>query len=708
MMNDTSINNNNEESLKSLPFWNSDLDVEDRVEDLLSRLTLEEKIDLMAGRMIYWMSSIKRLGIPTFKTTDGPHGVGSGIFFLKKMTYFPVAICRTATWNLDLSKKFGEALAEETRAVGRHMILAPGINIQRTPLCGRNFEYQTEDPYLNSRTAVAVVKGIQSKRISCCVKHLAANNQEFNRFRVNSVVSERALHEIYYPAFKAAVEEADAWSFMACYNQLNGIYGCEHYELLRETLMKKWGFRGFVVSDWFATRFTRTGPCIKAGLSLEMPKAICYKEKKIKESLENGECTEDEFNDNVKRLLRVMFLTGLFDEEDKVPPGSRNTPEHQVIAKKIAEEGIVLLKNENKMLPIDTSIVKKIAITGPNAKEKMGWGGGSGSVRADYEITPYKGIKSHCKEKNIKTTRSVSKADLVILVVGLDHGKHMDRENKDRLLLELPTEQVELIHETLEENPNTVIVCVNGSPIGMNGWEDKAPAILEAWYAGAEAGNAIANILFGDVNPSGKLPITFPQTLADSPAHQSYETYPGLKSWDDIEEGDLEVLRSNRGMTIMADDRDKVYYKEGVFVGYRYFDHHTIEPLFPFGHGLSYTSFTYENLTISKPTIAANEKLEISMDLKNTGKRAGAEVVQLYIRDVESSVERPPKELKGFKKVFLEPNQKETLSFEINPQDLAYYSEEKSQWIVENGEFNVLIGSSSKDIRLEGSFQYTS
>ncbi len=697
-----------EESLKDLPFMDPNLDIEKRIDNLLSRLTLDEKISLCSGKRFFWTKPVKRLGIPSFKMTDGPHGVGSGILFLKKMMYFPVAICRTATWNLELSKQFGEALGEEVRSVGYHMILAPGINIQRTPLCGRTFEYQTEDPYLNAKTAVAVVKGVQSKRVGTCIKHFAANNQEYNRFKVSTEVSRRALEEIYYPAFKAAVEEGDAWSVMACYNRLNGTFGCEHYELIRETLINKWGFRGFVVSDWFATRFTRTTECIKAGLTLEMPVAKVYKDKKIKEGLQNGDFTEKELDDNLRRLLRVMFLAGLFDDPESLPIGCRNTPEHKEIARKIAEEGIVLLKNDDNILPLDPSSVKKIAVLGPNANKKMAFGGGSSMVRAKYEITPYKGLKAKCKELKIKLTKSPAKADVVIIFAGLNHGKFMDRENKDRLYLELPKKQIKLIKETAKINPNIIVVLINGSPVAMDDWINEVPAIIEAWYAGAESGNAIASILFGDVNPSGKLPITFPKKLSDSPAHKDFRTYPGLKDWSSAKEGDIIALRKNKGMVIFTDDDDKVYYDEGIYVGYRHFDKNNIEPLFPFGHGLSYTTFDYKNLKLSSNSIKQDEKLTISLDITNSGNRAGAEVVQLYIQDVECSIDRPVKELKGFEKIFLEPGQTQKVEFEVGTDELSFFDEDTESWKVEPGKFKVLIGSSSRDIRLEGEFEYIS
>ena len=699
--------------LLNLPYFNSNVELEKRVEDLLGRLTLDEKIKLISGRRSFQVPPIKRLGIPPFRMTDGPKGVGTGIYLRKKLSYFPVPIGRTATWNPELSERFGVAVAEEVRAVGVHMLLAPGINIIRTPLCGRNFEYQTEDPYLNKVSAVAMVKGVQSQRIAACVKHYAVNNQEFNRFKVSSQVNERTLHEIYLPAFEATVKEADAWSFMASYNRINGIFGCEHEELVRNTLMDDWGFRGFLVSDWFATRYTNTIQCMKAGLTLEMPgniklalrknQAFCYNHEKIMQVIEDGTLSEKLLDDNLKRILRVMFLVGLFDDPNTLPQGKMSVPEHHAVAREIAEESIVLLKNQNELLPLNIDHIKKLAVIGPNSNKKHSFGGGSAIVRAKYEITPLKGIKSKCKGK-VKIISKPEKADAVILVVGLSHKKFYDSENVDKLILELPSEQIELINETVKKNPKTIIILINGSPISMDGWLENVPAVLEAWYPGMEGGNAIANIIFGDVNPSGKLPVTFPKSLVDSPAHESYKTYPGIKTWKDIKEGDVEV--EDEQIRIKYGHGDKVHYDEGVFVGYRHFDTKNIEPLFPFGHGLSYTNFKYDNLKISKEAVSGEENFTVSVDISNSGNRAGAEVAQLYVQDVESSVERPLKELKGFNKVKLEPGAIETISFELGKKDLSFYDIKSGSWIAEKGQFNILVGSSSRDIRLEGKIEY--
>ncbi len=676
------------------PFMNPQLDLEERLEDLLGRLTLEEKFKIITGRFTaFHTRPIRRLGVKPFIMTDGPHGlagIGAVIAGLKKGTYFPVAVCRCATWNPALSEEFGKALASETRDIGYHMILAPGINIHRTPLCGRTFEYQTEDPYLNKKTAVAMVKGVQSQRIAVCVKHYACNNQEINRFTVNAVVSERALQEIYLPAFAASVREADAWSFMACYNQLNGAYGCESEDLIRKRLMGEWGFRGFVVSDWGATRNIEiTANCVNAGLSLEMPWKNVYKKKKLEAALEAGDFTEETLNDNIRRLLRVMFLTGLFDEASSLPKGGRNLAAHQAIARKIAEEGIVLLKNDTNLLPLDLKGISKLAVIGPNAKKKMASGGGSSFVRAIYEVTPQKGLEAKCKEA-IEITVQPAEADAVIIFAGLNHKKHFDAENSDRLNIQLPDDQVELINQAVKENPKTVVVLICGSPIAMDPWLENVPAVVQAWYAGSEAGNVIADIIFGDVNPSGKLPTTFPKKLEDSPAHQSEETYPGVKILN--KQGEIKD--------------EIVYYKEGIFVGYRYFDKRGIEPLFPFGHGLSYTSFEYSNLKIDPSQMAIADTITVTVDIKNIGERSGAEVVQLYLEDVESSVERPPKELKGFQKVFLEPGEKKTITLTFDQTALSFYDETEGGWKAEKGIFRVHIGSSSRDIRLQDEFEY--
>ncbi|MHA2037564.1 MAG: beta-glucosidase [Promethearchaeota archaeon] len=667
--------------LSSLPFMNRSIKLEERVEDLLDRLTLHEKFRLLSGRKRWHTRRIRRLGIKPFTMFDGPHGVRPDRDGKIKTTYFPSAICRAATWNVELSNKFGTAIAQEIRDVGAHMLLAPGINIQRTPMCGRTFEYQTEDPYLNKELAVAVVKGVQSQRVAACIKHFICNNQETNRHTSSSEVSERSLQEIYYPAFKGAVEEADAWSIMSCYNKINGTYGSENEHLLKKVLMDNWGFRGFVVSDWWATKdATNTESCLNAGLSLEMPVPIVYNTFQLSQAYKEKKFSEESLNNNIRRILRVMFLVGLFDEESTLLKGSRNTPEHQALAREIAEEGIVLLKNEGKLLPINTKKIEKIAIIGPTVSKKTYLGGGSSDNFPPYEIKPIVGIKEKCKGK-VEIIKSSSEAEITVLFVGLRHQEGMDREGEDKSSFFLPEDQISLITKTVKENPNTIVVLTGGSPVSMINWIDKVPAVIQAWYGGMEAGNAIANILFGDVNPSGKLPITFPKALSDSPAHVSEGTYPG-------------------------DENLNVFYEEGIFVGYRHFDTKEIKPLFPFGHGLSYTKFTYENLKLSKEKLTEDEKLIITLEITNSGDVFGAEIIQLYIRDLQSSVERPLKELKGFRKIGLQSGEKSTVSFEIIKEDLSFFDETIGNWVAEMGEFEVLIGSSSKDIKLRSNFEY--
>jgi len=671
--------NLSDSELLKLPFMDSNLDIEKRVDDLLGRLTLKEKFTLSSGIKAWYTQPIERLGIKSFAMHDGPHGLRVDTQGKTKATYFPSAICRAASWNPDLSEKFGVAIAQEVRDVGAHMLLAPGINIQRTPMCGRTFEYQTEDPYLNKKLAVAVVKGIQSQKIAACIKHFICNNQEANRFTVDTIVSERALQEIYYPAFKAAVIESEVWSIMSCYNKVNGIYGSEHKHLLKDVLMNEWGFIGFVVSDWGATRFiTSTASCVNAGLTLEMPLAIRYDIEILSKAHEEQKFTEEILNDNIKRLLRVMFLVGLFDDKSTLPKGSRNTPEHQTLAREIAEEGIVLLKNEASLLPLKIEQIKKIAVIGPTAKKRTYLGAGSSTNFPPYEIKPIDGMVEKC-EGRIEITNIPSEAEITVIFAGLRHKKGMDVESEDKTSFKLPEEQITLINDTVKKNPNTIVVLTGGSPISMIEWIDNVPVVVQAWYGGMEAGRAIAHILFGDINPSGKLPVTFPKNLTDSPAHVSKSTYPG---------------------------DEKVFYEEDIFVGYRHFDTKDIEPLFPFGHGLSYTKFTYENFKSSHVKMSAEEKCHISLDVTNTGEWFGKEVIQLYIQDVECSAERPNRELKGFKKIELKPNEKKSVTFEITKEDLSFFDEKTNEWKAEKGKFNILIGSSSRDIRLRGDIEY--
>jgi beta-glucosidase len=679
--------------------------IEDRVKDLLSRLTLDEKIKLLAGNRFFQTHSIKRLDIKPFKMTDGPLGVSAHSSLLKRNTLFPGGISLASSWNRDLAKEFGKAVGDEVRATGRHALLAPGMNIDRSPLNGRTFEYFSEDPYLTKEVAIPFVKGIQSKGIAACIKHYFANNQELDRFTISSEIEERTLHEIYLRAYKQVIEEADPWMLMTSYNKVNGKYVFADKSLLNDFL-HKWNFSGFVVSDW--SSLARSDPpvltsdCVKAGLTLEMPKADKYHPEQLKNALRDGKITEKDLDSLLTNLLRVMFRVGLFNDKKTVPKGYRNTKQHQKLARQIAEESIVLLKNEKDILPLDSEKINTLAIIGPNSKKKFGgllYGGSSG-VKPPYEITVFKGIKEKCGSE-IQLTNDLSSSDYVIIVAGLNHDNNRqltgggrdkktkevlyghDSEGTDRSQLELPEEQIRLIKETIKINPNVIVVLLNGSPLSMSDWLDEVPVVLEAWYPGMEGGRAIANILFGEISPSGKLPITFPNKIKDSPAHQSTRTFPG--------------------------ENLKVFYEEGIFVGYRYFDQQGINPQFPFGFGLTYTSFSYSQLALNKSKITDDDdEIGLSVTVTNTGERSGSEVVQVFFQQIESSVERPPKELIGFEKVHLSPQESKIVSISINPKDLAFYDVKKGLWKLEKSSFKLMVGSSSRDIHLDATFEYLS
>ncbi len=660
------------------PYYNETFDVEERIDLIMKKLQLFDKFKLLSGRHFsLWVTKpILRLKIPSLGMTDGPNGVAFHSS-LKKNTKFPNSKCLSSTWNRELAKEYGIAIAKEVRASKRHILLAPGINIDRTPMNGRTFEYFSEDPYLTREIGSPFVEGIQSQRIGACLKHYVANNQETNRFTMNSVVDERTLHEIYLRAFRDIVLRSNPWVVMGSYNKINGIRGCAHKELLRDTLMDKWGFKGYVVTDWFATRgITKPEDCIKAGLSLEMPIPIAYKMFQLRKAYKQGKFTIEELDDVVRRLLRVMFYVGLFDNPESIPQGERNTTEIQNVARRIAEEGIILLKNENEILPLDIDEVKTIAVLGPNKAKKFGklLYGGSAAVISPYEITPEEGLKKKLEGK-VEFTEDRMIADYCIIFAGLDHSRGMDCESIDRDNFELPEEQIQLIKETVNINPNTIVVLLTGSPVPMIQWIDNVPAIVEAWYPGMEGGLAIADILFGDINPSGKLPITFPKELSDSPAHKSEKTFPG--------------------------DGENVLYEEGLFVGYRHFDQQQIEPQFPFGYGLSYTSFEYSNLKLANNLISKDRPVTISIDLTNTGERAGSEIVQLYISANESPIIRPPKELKNFTKVHLEPSETKTVDLQVSLSDLIHYDSRIHNWTYGVGTYTVRIGSSSHDIKFE-------
>ncbi|MCK5239142.1 MAG: glycoside hydrolase family 3 C-terminal domain-containing protein [Candidatus Thorarchaeota archaeon] len=660
----------------------TEFDVNAQADDLISRLTLKEKFQLLTSqgrRRIYSTKPIKRVSIPSFKMTDGPLGVARHSGGFNKGTRFPATISLAATWNRNLANQMGVAIAREVRAVGRHMLLAPGINIHRTPLCGRTFEYFSEDPYLTKELAIPIVRGIQGEGIGACIKHYAANNQEIDRRSSSSEVDERTLHEIYLKAFEEVVKEADPWAVMSAYNKINGVYGCENQYLLRDVLMNRWGFKGFVMTDWFASRTVETTEgCINAGLSLEMPWPNKYRVKSLQLAYDSEKFSIATLDDLVRRFLRVMFLTGALAQPQELPIGAVNTLEHQKLARRIGEEGTVLLKNEGNLLPLDIAKLKTIALLGPNLKKKFGriLSGGSSAVVPPYEITPLEGMKEKLKEK-AKIVSNPAEADLAIVFAGLNHSKGMDSETYDRQQLELPDDQVRLIQTTAEATPNTIVVLIAGSPIGMDEWLDMVPVVLLPWYSGMEGGRVIANILFGDVSPSGKLPITFPRVLSDSPAHNSGSprTYPG-------------------------DDENKVHYEERLLVGYRWFDEMDIEPLFPFGYGQSYTSFEIGNVNLESNVLSSpKEAITVNVDVTNTGMIDGSDIVQIYSHDVESSVLRPKKELVGFEKVHLKQGESATVAITITAKDLSFYDIHTHDWKLEGGDFELDIGNSSRDIK---------
>jgi beta-glucosidase len=653
--------------------------LEARVASLLEALTLDEKLSLCAGQNFWETREIPRLGLKPFRMTDGPRGVAYHSSRRSRCTAFPSGIAQAASWDEGLMLRFGEAVGDEARSVGARTVLGPAINIARTPLNGRTFEYFSEDPLLNARLTVPAVTGIQSRGVAACVKHYAANNQETRRMSNSSEVSEQALQEIYLPAFRAAVEQADAWSIMAAYNAVNGVAACENPDLLRDKLRGEYGFRGFVVSDWFAVRRTSSAEaCIRAGLTLEMPgKGSRYRHKNLRRAFEQGLFSEAELDQNLADLLRVMVLTGHLDSAG--PPGQRNTPEHQALAREMAEAGITLLKNEGALLPLDPARVKKVALVGPRLKRRNClplWGGSAG-VWPPYEITPLKGLQAENRGR-FQWVKSPAEADVVLLFVGVSHRPGFDSEAMDRKYLGLPPDQQALIRKTVAANPNTVVILTNGGPLSMP-WLDSVPAVLETWYPGMEGGSAIARAVFGDINPSGKLPVTFPKQLEDSPAHASPRTYPG--------------------------DKHRVYYDEELLVGYRYFDRRGVEPLFPFGHGLSYTRFEYGEPGLNGDRFSDGDTLRLSMVLRNIGARAGAEVVQLYVADHQAAEDRPPQSLQGFSKVYLEAGESREITIELPVAELAVYCPDDGCWTLKPGSYSLRLGSSSRDIRRELAFE---
>lgn len=703
--------------------------VEERVEDALSRMTLEEKIAVTHAQSKFCSPGVARLGIPEFWMTDGPHGIRPEVLWDEwdqagwtndSCVAFPALTCLAATWDTDMSMLYGKSIGEEARYRNKTVLLGPGVNIYRTPLNGRNFEYMGEDPYLAGRMVVPYVQGVQQNGVAACVKHYALNNQEVNRHTTNVIVDDRALYEIYLPAFKAAVQEGKAWSIMGAYNLYKGQHACHNQYLLNDILKGEWGFDGVVVSDWGGVH--DTDQAITNGLDMEFGSWTdglsngasnaydnYYLADPYFERIQSGKAGTKELDDKVRRILRLAFRTTM---DRNRPYGAMRSPEHYDAARKIGEAGIVLLQNNGNLLPIDLAKTKKIAVIGENAVKMMTVGGGSSSLKVQREISPLDGIRNRVGNRaevvyargyvgdasgeyngvvsgqNLKDDRSpeeliaeavrvAGEADYVIFIGGLNKSAHQDCEDSDRTGLGLPYGQDRVITELVKTNQNLVVVNVSGNAVAMP-WIKEVPAVLQAWFLGSEAGNAIAAVLMGDVNPSGKLPFTFPARLEDVPAHQLGE-YPGSEKVGDI-----------------VNEK----YNEGIFVGYRWADKQKkAKPLFPFGHGLSYTTFEYGKPVADKKAMTADDTITFTVTVKNTGDREGQEVVQLYISDKKSSLPRPVKELKGFKKVKLAPGEEQKVSFTVAKDALSFFDGAKHEWIAEPGKFEAVIAASAADIR---------
>lgn len=699
---------------------------------LLNKLTLEEKIKIVHANSAFASGGVARLGIPELMTSDGPHGVRPEQGRDWKAvddpnnagTYLPTNNTLASTWNPALGYAYGTVLGSEANFRGKDIILGPGINIIRAPLNGRNFEYLSEDPYLVSKMVVGYIRGVQDQGVSACVKHFAANNQETHRDDIDVDMSERALREIYLPGFKAAVQQGGVYSLMGSYNKFRGTYATENAHLMNDILKGEWGFKGLVISDWGSVHNTQEA--LRNGTDLEMGTDLALAYQSTSQTVAGApvftKALYDRFylgdaalaavkkdpalvpllDDKVRRILRVMYATHMLGGV-KRQPGAHNTKEHQATALKVAEEGIVLLKNEGNLLPLKKT-VKTVAVIGANATRENAGGGGSAQLKAQYEITPLQGLKNELGPQvaityapGYKIARdqkadpqliaeavaAAKAADVVVYVGGSFHGydytkwgdNAYDAEAVDKPDMHMPFGQDELVQAVLAANPKTVVVLLGGGPIDVAAWAGQAKSIVEAWYPGLEGGNALAHILFGDVNPSGKLPMTFPVKLADSPVYTLGE-YP-----------------SSPGNPL------KEVYKDDIFVGYRYYDTYKVAPQYPFGHGLSYTTFKYGGLAVTPGPQSATVKLTVT----NSGPVAGAEVVQLYVKPGQTAVKRPEKELKAFEKVFLQPGETKTVTLALPAGAFKYYDEGKKQWVLAPGEFGLLVGSSSRDIRLTGS-----
>ncbi|MBU3821014.1 glycoside hydrolase family 3 C-terminal domain-containing protein [Flavobacteriaceae bacterium XHP0103] len=697
------------------------LEFDQKIDSLIALMTLEEKVGMLHGNTLFTTAAVERLGIPKLQIADGPLGIREELEINSWTplgldddfaTYYPAGAGLSATWNTDLAYAFGNGVGEEARARNKDILLSPAINIIRTPLGGRTYEYFTEDPFLNKKMTVPFVKGIQKNNVAACVKHYAANNQETNRNIVDVQIDERTLREIYLPAYKAAVTEANAYSLMGAYNKFRGDYLCENDYMLNTVLRDEWDFKGIIVSDWAAVHSTVKS--LKNGLDIEMgtPKPFdeFYLAQPLIDSAKTGKISDTEIDKHVKRILRLMYNLKMMEGQTNRVKGSISTEAHFKDAYNIAAESVVLLKNEQNLLPLQTNNIKSIAVIGDNATKKNSLGGFGAGVKTKREVTPLEGLQNRFPEsvkinyaqgylerysKTFETqfgdvtvnkpetideldpklleeaVEAAKNSDVAVLFVG--SNRDYESEASDRKDLELPFGQEALIEAVLAVNPNTVVVMIAGAPFDINEIKEQASTLVWSWFNGSEGGNALADVLLGNVNPSGRLPWTMPKKLEDSPAHAT-NSFPG-----------------NETLT----------YDEGILVGYRWFDTKNIEPLYPFGYGLSYTTFEFSNLKTDKPSYTENDMIQVSFSIKNTGNMDGKEVAQLYITDSESSVEKAAQELKGFKKVMVKSGSTVNVTILLPAKELAYYDVSKKDWVVEPGAYKLKIGKSSRDIVAE-------
>ena len=710
-------------------YLDENLPVEQRVEDALKRMTLEEKIAVIHAQSKFSSPGVKRLGFPDFWTDDGPHGVRPDVLWDEweqagqtndSCVAFPALTCLAASWNPQMSLIYGEALGEEALYRGKDMILGPGVNIYRTPLNGRNFEYMGEDPYLASCMVIPYIKGLQSKGVSACVKHYALNNDEEYRHQVNVIVSDRALHEIYLPAFKAAVTEAGTWAIMGAYNLYKDQHNCHNDIMLNRILKNDWKFDGVVVSDWGGCHDTEEA--ITNGLDMEFGSWTdgltmgatnaydnYYMAQPYLRLIREGKYSTKELDGKVRRILRLFYRTTM---NRRRPVGFLCSEQHYATALRVAQEGIVLLQNNGGVLPIDMAKARRVLVVGENAVKMMTVGGGSSSLKVQREISPLDGLKARLAKagisvdyargyvgdttgayngvttgQNLADSRSPEEliaeavekakdADYVIFFGGLNKSDYQDCEGHDRKDYGLPYGQDRVVEALAKANRNLVYVNISGNAVAMP-WQKRVPAIVQGWFIGSEAGEALASVLAGDVNPSGKLPFTWPVALNDVGAHR-LGAYPGV--W-------------REGNKIIDEE-----YKEDIFVGYRWAEKEKIKPLFAFGHGLSYTTFKLSNVRTDKTELTADGQLTVTVTVTNTGSRAGAEVVQLYVGDEKSSLPRPLKELKGFAKVYLEPGESRDVTITIGRDALSFYDDRAGEWAAEPGTFTIHVGTASDKI----------